>query len=369
LALCLLTDYLLGFTSSGNDNDASTSPTQITRLVIAGNSLGESVTADTTINDNSSISKTKKQAPKKYGYDASSYNASPITHLDSFLAELLPSIPITLMPGETDPANFSLPQQEIHRAMLPRARAYCSDARSGDQEAEPGWLDSVTNPWEGDIEGWRLWGSSGQNVDDVLRYMDLTDREDGLAGIDDAGMDGDARLRVMEAMLRWRCTVPTAPDTLCMPTPPTNLLFVFIHFRPYPVADIHKQGATPTNLTIPSSSSPPPIYSSRATNLSSEQVLSKAPFLHRSSKRRIFPKAKARICVSDSFYCRNSQRQGSWCLLMRRRWRLKLSSLGPSLDGPLGGAEVEIITTNVRGQMTTGHSAQLKRLRMDMSFG
>ncbi|QKX62726.1 uncharacterized protein TRUGW13939_09888 [Talaromyces rugulosus] len=203
LPLELLTEYLLGYT--GTDGEEDVSPTRISRLVIAGNSLGDVETVSTVV---------AKNAPKKYGYDASTYNASPIIQLDNFLSEILPTIPVTLMPGETDPANFSLPQQSIHRAMLPNSRAYCSDGQPGDKGVEPGWFDNVTNPWEGYVDGWRLWGCSGQNVDDVLRYLDFADEDGNLA----AGNDGETRIRVMEAMLRWRCAVPTAPDTIwCYP--------------------------------------------------------------------------------------------------------------------------------------------------------
>lgn len=210
LALELLTEYLLGYTGfPGNeDNGPSTNASKITRLVIAGNSLGAGVTAEAASAGSDAAAK-KKAAPRKYGYDASAYNASPISQLDSFLAEILPSIPVTLMPGEQDPANFSLPQQAIHRAMLPQARAYSAPPPSGKNEPEAGWFDSVTNPWEGDVEGWRVWGCSGQNVDDVLRYLDF-------AGDDSNETDdSEPRLRIMEAMLRWRCGVPTAPDTIC----------------------------------------------------------------------------------------------------------------------------------------------------------
>ncbi|KAJ5175278.1 uncharacterized protein N7482_001155 [Penicillium canariense] len=207
LALELLTDYLLGYTGIDGSEDAS----KITRLIIAGNSLGASVTAEAASAGTDNAAK-KKLAPKKYGYDASAYNSSPITQLDNFLAEILPSIPVTLMPGEQDPANVSLPQQGIHRAMLPRARAYCAPPPSGDnKEEDVGWFDSVTNPWEGDVEGWRLWGCSGQNVDDVLRYLDFPADDSGPSIERD---DSEARLRIMEAMLRWRCSVPTAPDTI-----------------------------------------------------------------------------------------------------------------------------------------------------------
>ncbi|KAJ5225391.1 hypothetical protein N7468_006616 [Penicillium chermesinum] len=212
LTLELLTDYLLGYTGfSGNpDNSPSAPASKITRLIIAGNSLGASVTADAAAAGAENAAK-KKAAPKKYGYDASAYNASPITQLDNFLAEILPSIPVTLMPGEQDPANFALPQQGIHRAMFPQARAYAAPPPSGDSKQEPGWFDSVTNPWEGDVEGWRLWGCSGQNVDDILRYLDFPG--DSADDIDETA-DSESRMRVMESMLRWRCGVPTAPDTI-----------------------------------------------------------------------------------------------------------------------------------------------------------
>ncbi|KAL2698840.1 hypothetical protein AAEP93_010228 [Penicillium crustosum] len=211
LALELLTDYLLGYTGfSGNDdNSPSLGPSKISRLVIAGNSLGASVIEDIA-STSSGDAAGKKAQPKKYGYDASAYNAAPITQLDNFLAEILPSIPVTLMPGEKDPANFSLPQQGIHRTMFPQARAYSAPPVRGDEKSEVGWFDSVTNPWDGDVEGWRLWGCSGQNVDDVLRYLSI----EGGDSSPDKNTDSDARMRIMEAMLRWRCGMPTAPDTI-----------------------------------------------------------------------------------------------------------------------------------------------------------
>lgn len=209
VTLSLLTDYLLGY------GDASAESSQISRLIIAGNSLGASLTTELEDDDDDPLlSKKKRQASRKYGYDASAYNASPIIHLDTFLSEVLPSIPVTLMPGENDPANFALPQQEIHRAMLPRSKSYCAPTIKRGQHpstSEPGWLDNVTNPWQGDVEGWRFWGCSGQNVDDVLRYIDISN-ENG----QETEKDGNARIRLMDAMLRWRCAVPTAPDTICM---------------------------------------------------------------------------------------------------------------------------------------------------------
>lgn len=183
--LNLLQEYLLGEILTSAEQEEVSS---ISRLIIAGNSI--STTAERKEEET-----TEKKANKKYGYDASSYNALPSQLFDEFANVLLPSIPITLLPGVQDPANASYPQQAIHMAMFPRARTY---GPGPTKTKEPGWLDAVTNPWEAEIEGWRVLGTGGQNVDDVFKYV-----------------DSDDRLGMMEAMCRWRCCAPTAPDTLC----------------------------------------------------------------------------------------------------------------------------------------------------------
>ncbi|KAK4669767.1 DNA polymerase delta small subunit Cdc1 [Podospora pseudopauciseta] len=167
----------------------SNEQSKISRLIIAGNSIAEASSSD----PHSNNPNTKTHA-KKYGYDASSYNPAPSQLLDSFLNELLPSLPITLLPGANDPANVSYPQQPIHSAMFPESRYYGPTPTHPDQA---GWLDATTNPFESEIEGWRVLGTSGQNLDDICKYMEDPDR-----------------LGLMEAMCRWRCSAPTAPDTL-----------------------------------------------------------------------------------------------------------------------------------------------------------
>lgn len=183
LTLDLLMEYLLGEACSPS---VQSFVSRISRLIIAGNSISEGTPLATREDE--------KKASKKYGYDSSAYNPAPTARLDDFLAALLPSIPITLLPGESDPANVSLPQQPIHPAMFPRSRNY--SAQPGSEE--PGWFDSVTNPWEGDVDGWRMLANGGQPIDDVFKYV-----------------EGDERLDMMEHLLRWRCGAPTAPDTLC----------------------------------------------------------------------------------------------------------------------------------------------------------
>ncbi|KAF4585590.1 DNA polymerase delta small subunit [Ophiocordyceps camponoti-floridani] len=185
LELSLLRDFLLG--------EALAEPVQgeasrICRLIVAGDSISSS---EVKAEDETA----GRKAGKKYGYDASAYNALPSKLLDDFLADVLPSLPVTLMPGARDPANASYPQQPMHMAMFPRARRFGPDQSEG--QLLPGWLDAVTNPFEAEIAGWRVLGTSGQNVDDVFKYTESSDR-----------------LGMMEAMCRWRCSAPTAPDTL-----------------------------------------------------------------------------------------------------------------------------------------------------------
>ena len=185
LELDLLLEYLLG-EALGPSSQSCVS--NISRLIIAGNSISAT---DHRMEEESSVD---KKANKKYGYDASTYNPVPSQLFDNFLAEILPSIPVTLLPGPQDPSNASYPQQPIHTAMFPASRCYAAEPIS----ATPGWFDSVTNPWEAEVEGWRILGTGGQNVDDAFNYI-----------------RGDDRLGMMEAMCRWRCCAPTAPDTLC----------------------------------------------------------------------------------------------------------------------------------------------------------
>ncbi|KAK1966622.1 DNA polymerase alpha/epsilon subunit B [Colletotrichum sublineola] len=195
LELSLLLEFLLGeaLTPAVQSSEIA----HISRLIIAGNSISSStITANPAAgaaSDNSAAGRKAAADNKKYGYDASAYNPLPSQLFDEFLADLLPSVPVTLMPGAKDPANASYPQQPIHAAMFPRSRPYCAAPGA----KEPGWLDTVTNPWEGEVDGWRVLGTGGQNVDDVFKYV-----------------DSDDRIGMMEAMCRWRCSAPTAPDTL-----------------------------------------------------------------------------------------------------------------------------------------------------------
>jgi DNA polymerase delta subunit 2 len=190
LAADLLLEWLLGEASSPAEQ---TSAANISRLIIAGNSFSHS----SPIPSREDMIAAKKSGAKKYSYDATAYNAAPSQRLDLWLSSLLPSLPITLLPGSTDPTSTVMPQQPIHAAMFPLSRPYMELGQS----QTPSWFDSTTNPADFDCDGWRFLAGGGQTLDDVLKYI-----------------SSDERVEMMEAMLRWRLTAPTAPDTLpCYP--------------------------------------------------------------------------------------------------------------------------------------------------------
>ncbi|GAA5941362.1 hypothetical protein JCM3775_001554 [Rhodotorula graminis] len=171
----LMAEWLLG--EAGDDEDADEA-TRVTRLILAGNSLAQP--------DLSALDDEPKK--KRYGYDSTLYTAKPTDTLDAFLAQLAPSLAVDLMSGETDPAEPTMPQQPLHAAMLPQAAAFQGFA-------------GRTNPFWCDIGGASFFGTSGQTIDDIFKYLESEDR-----------------LGVVEQTLEWSHVAPTCPDTLwCYP--------------------------------------------------------------------------------------------------------------------------------------------------------
>ncbi|NXX82049.1 DPOD2 polymerase, partial [Urocolius indicus] len=149
----------------------------ISRVILAGNLLSESTQSRDTINKAKYLTK-KTQAA----------SVEAVKMLDEILLQLCTSVPVDVMPGEFDPTNYTLPQQPLHRCMLPLASAYPT-------------LRLVTNPYQADLDGVRFLGSSGQNVSDIFKYSSMDDY-----------------LEILEWTLLAGHMCPTAPDTLgCYP--------------------------------------------------------------------------------------------------------------------------------------------------------
>ena len=104
----------------------------------------------------------------------------------------------------------------MHACLLPGAAS-----RFGGGVGKKGTLVRATNPHDFDLGGVRFLGTSGQNVDDVLRWSTI-----GLAGADGGAEeeptaankaslgDGARRCEALRSLLAWGHLAPTAPDTL-----------------------------------------------------------------------------------------------------------------------------------------------------------
>lgn len=165
--LQLLVEYCCG--ALGNVREQAIA-SKICRVVVAGGIL----------QGTSQLSQ-----PTLYGTVREQTTALESIHeADVRLTELSSCLPVDIMPGAADPANYSLPQQPLHPCLFPGASTFSSFSR-------------CTNPHSFVVDDVHFLGTSGQNVDDIARYSDM-----------------DNRAEILGSLLKWRHLIPTAPDTL-----------------------------------------------------------------------------------------------------------------------------------------------------------
>ncbi|KAH7299968.1 hypothetical protein KP509_24G038500 [Ceratopteris richardii] len=166
----LLVDYLTGHLGDEKEQSAAA---KVVHVVIAG----DSVHLQYNLLTGQSVQSKDQQKL-----------VEPIKELDLALTQLAAAVPTDIMPGSNDPANFSLPQQPLHACLFPGASVYST-------------FFAATNPHCFELDGVRILGTSGQNIDDLDKYS-----------------VADSKVEFMERTLRWRHIAPTAPDTLgCYP--------------------------------------------------------------------------------------------------------------------------------------------------------
>ncbi|KAI8984018.1 DNA polymerase alpha/epsilon subunit B-domain-containing protein [Mycotypha africana] len=166
----LLAEFLGGELGSGEDEISSSC---ITRVILAGNSVMKP-----------KKEKDMKKAPKRYGYDFSTFDATPMLQFDELLEDLCTSIDVDIMAGPTDPAPSHFPQQPMLASLFRNARKLSS-------------FHTVTNPYWCKIDDVSFLGTSGQNLNDIYRYVNSEDR-----------------VKMAESCMFWRHIAPSAPDTL-----------------------------------------------------------------------------------------------------------------------------------------------------------
>eukprot|EP00494_Astrolonche_serrata_P006554 UN06578 len=128
-----LFDFLTGFTDDGKFSS------KIVRTIIAGSSFALN---DITEMECDNISKKRLHIP--VGKD--------IKEVDTYLGQLCSNMQVDLMPGDSDPSGYFLPQQPMHKCLFPKASS-CNS------------FNSTTNPHQVTLDKCTILGTSGQNID------------------------------------------------------------------------------------------------------------------------------------------------------------------------------------------------------------
>ena len=99
--------------------------------------------------------------------------------LDNLLVQLASSVDTDIMPGEFDPANQILPQQPLHPCLFPSESTFglvgppLTTASLISVASVYPTMKSATNPYMFSVGGTNVTGTSGQNIDDLLRNTRL----------------------------------------------------------------------------------------------------------------------------------------------------------------------------------------------------
>lgn len=191
----MLVEYLTGEEGGVKEQ---TSAAQISRLIIAGNSLadmpssgrGEPGDAEQTGN------------ARRYANEGATFSPHPILNLSAQLFDIASAMPVHILPGEIDPSGVIMPQQPLPRAMfgaVAKLSTFCV-------ETNPTYLRfacGLQTDGETSALSRTLLVNSGQPLNDMFKY--LPSRH-------------NTRMSILESTLRWRHMAPTAPDTLwCHP--------------------------------------------------------------------------------------------------------------------------------------------------------
>lgn len=173
MSLELLQQWIYGNLDSFQESSDWESAS-IVRVIVAGNSIRSSLEV--------------KQRSNLTRQPESETTLKAVMAVDEILSNLMKSVNVDLMAGEFDPSNFMLPQQPMHHCMFPK----CSTSKN---------FRGVTNPYDCTIADRQIFGTSGQNCDDIIRFSKISDP-----------------LEALRSCLLWSHTAPTCPDTLpCFP--------------------------------------------------------------------------------------------------------------------------------------------------------
>lgn len=199
----MLVEFLTGEVGGPDDQQLAS---QITRLIIAGNSLS--------LAEYSEEGEDEKK-PRKFGASAQAhFSPHPNLTLSAHLRDLTSALPVHILPGEDDPSGIILPQQPFPRAMFGKAAAF----ESFHCESNPAWLRVRCDEIESSIPNEGRTSSSPSNHPPVTRSLLVTSGQPVLDMCKYLPTPPSSLVSITASTLRWRHVAPTAPDTLwCHP--------------------------------------------------------------------------------------------------------------------------------------------------------
>ncbi|KAF8631413.1 hypothetical protein AX17_005091 [Amanita inopinata Kibby_2008] len=181
----MLIEYLTG-EAGGVDDQISSA--QISRLIIAGNSLTPILEP---------VEPVPERKARRQVQEVTPLSPHPILNLSAHLYDIGQTMPIHILPGETDPSGILMPQQAFPRAMFGEVSKLSTFYR----ETNPTYLRLQCGRKPSVARTMLI--NSGQPLNDIFKYLPSPP---------------NTRLAVLESTLRWRHMAPTAPDTLwCHP--------------------------------------------------------------------------------------------------------------------------------------------------------
>lgn len=184
----ILVDYLAGRLGDAQEQSFVS---KIVRTIIVGNVL-------------EAVDKRDVQVPTLKRKTAAQLDleCEPLRNADEIVSTLAAAMCVDLMPGASDPSNYTLPQQSFHPCLFPRSSHFQS-------------FRCVTNPYEARVGGVQLYGDAGQPLRSMLQCT-LPNRDD--LTVSKELREQERALNYLQCCLEWRHTAPTAPDLLaCFP--------------------------------------------------------------------------------------------------------------------------------------------------------
>ncbi|KAF1336737.1 DNA polymerase alpha/epsilon subunit b, partial [Globisporangium splendens] len=201
----VLVDYLAGRIG---DEQETKFVSQIVRTIVVGNSIETSNGAQLSSHSHD-VAAVKTTKNNKKSIEELALDAEPMKNMDELLSSLACSMCVDIMPGRTDPSNYTLPQQSFHPCLFPRSSRFAS-------------FRAVTNPYEAQIGGVQFFGHSGQPLQSMLQCTTRRPQSDDVEmngnDEDDEDAESERALDCLQRCLGWRHAAPTAPDLVaCFP--------------------------------------------------------------------------------------------------------------------------------------------------------